>query len=106
MGADNYTICPKCKLQHEEEIKNKHAELYTGRDKMTLDEFRVAFDSIVELQRKDLENSFREDYEIGVFDGELFEINYRGSCNICKFKFDYKYNQPIEVNCDSYSVLS
>jgi hypothetical protein len=40
----------------------------------------------------ELPESLREDYEIGMCDGERFEVSYRCSCE-CGFSFGYKYEE-------------
>jgi len=36
-------------------------------------------------------NTLREDWDIGIDEYGLFEINYRASCRECGFDFKYEY---------------
>ena len=40
------------------------------------------------------ESSLREDYEIGILDGEFYVI-YTGECRECGFKFQSKYEERV-----------
>ncbi len=41
------------------------------------------------------EYTLREDYEIGIQDGEFY-ARYKGRCNSCDFDFRYDYSKKVE----------
>ena len=41
------------------------------------------------------ENKFREDWEIGLYNGS-FDIDYRGQCQQCKFKIEFKHSEEVK----------
>lgn len=88
MSADNWAICPKCKAEKDEsdeQVKNAYGVV-------PADEYMY----LVELSKKKLENTLREDYEIGIYDGNEFYINYTGRCSVCGFEKRFKHTEKLE----------
>ena len=42
-----------------------------------------------------IDSTFREDYEIGVYEGKFF-VSYHGECQECKLKHVFKHEQAID----------
>ena len=87
MSADNYSKCPKCKVdlvQNKKDLANRAAE---GYGKISPDEYN---DLLTEATKPiGLEDTLREDYEFYLED-DVLDINYHCACSVCKFKFEYK----------------
>jgi hypothetical protein len=43
----------------------------------------------------DNKDTLREDYEIGIYEGEFF-VGYSCSCGVCGFKWNYNYTKSVE----------
>jgi hypothetical protein len=89
MGADNWRICPRCKAKAEadQDVKVKRAQESYGK---------VPADTYAQLLREaeaepKLEETFREDYEIGMGESGEFYVTYRGNCTVCGFSHDFNH---------------
>lgn len=98
MSADNWAKCSKC-IEMQEEINNLEiSNLIKLYGKIDAEEFvnkmeELKFNHAENLLKLD-NRTFREDYEIGVYDG-YFEVDYRGYCDVCKSKYNYKFSEKI-----------
>jgi hypothetical protein len=90
MSADNWTKCPHCNRKTED-AKKKVEETY---GKVSAKEYHSRLQELEELQ-KESEDTLREDYEVGIREGEFF-VNYSGFCKECNFKFNYNHSEPIK----------
>ena len=91
MSADNWTICPKCKHRLEsvkETERTAAARAYGG---MPMAEWEVQ--RAAALEPVILNETLREDYEIGVTgDGEFYAI-YKGQCTSDECDFGFKFDE-------------
>ena len=100
MSADNWTQCPRCvvrKKQRNAELTQKVKDAYGS---MELEAWLSLRDATELEIAETVDNTFREDYEIGVFDGEFF-VSYKGACGTCNLRHDFKYEQDVNVDADS-----
>lgn len=96
MSADNWTYCPKCKIKIEKENHELLKKLYDQYGKIHPEEWeRMERETKFEIRLPD--NTFREDYEIGVSNDGKFTVNYSGSCKECKLSFNYKYVTIVDL---------
>ncbi len=101
MSADNWTQCPQCKKNNEakaDELDAKVHEAYGKRDPiefMKLRDEALAFRNAIGRDDEYV-STLREDYQVGITDGE-FSVSYGGRC-ICGFSFKYYYRCPAEAN--------
>lgn len=87
MNDSAWKICPSCKQEDADELKNQYG-------KIPLEEF-LALTKEAQAE-DDYETEFLEDYKIGIFDGSnQLNISYSGRCQICDFQFHY--NKLIDV---------
>lgn len=100
MSANNWTLCPRCKKLAESAKINRLLEAENNYGKIPADEYRRLFDQAV--KPKPLEETMREDYEIGVYNDE-FEVNYYAHCQKCYFEYRYKNKFKIEINIEGES---
>ncbi|MEU3476429.1 hypothetical protein [Rhodococcus sp. NPDC006774] len=97
MSADNWAECPKCKRDRETKLAKLDADIASQYGKVTVE----AFD---ELRRRATEertakinlHTFREDYEIGVYDGEFY-ISYTGGCSVCGITHSFKHEAKLDL---------
>jgi hypothetical protein len=96
MSADNWTQCPRCYITNHAKADEKDASVRGQYGKVSEDQFLRLRDEAISFRKALFDSQFcetlREDYEIGIQDGE-FDIFYRGHCDTCGFNFSYKYNQ-------------
>ncbi len=95
MSANNWDTCPKCKRKAEQE----HAAIIQA----TKDAYgKLTREDYVELLREaekptELEDTLREDWEVGVSDSGQFYVNYRGSCENCGFEFRFTHEEQVNL---------
>ena len=92
MSADRWAVCPKCK----EKVEQAHANLLS---RVETDYGKVAANEYIELieqsrQSDEEERTLREDWEIGIWDGELI-ISYRASCEECGFTYEFEHKKKV-----------
>lgn len=94
MSADNWTRCPNCTKQAREQ-KEKHAQvLADAYGKVPREKYLALEKEANDRQLVQFEDTLREDYEIGIWNGE-FTVSYGASCSVCNFKYEYKYEKKI-----------
>lgn len=91
MGADNWAICPRClkAATKEHEAKKKKAEDSYG--KVSADKYLALLEA--SKGEPELDSTLREDYELGVCTDGNFYVIYKGACDKCTFKFEYRYEE-------------
>lgn len=106
MGADNWAICPNCRvtaIKKQEKLCDKADAAY---GKKPVEEFITLRDAA--NQPLKLEQTMREDYALGVgMDGE-FGVSYRAHCKVCQFAFEFTHSEaaakvPEEYQYDANS---
>ncbi len=98
MSADNWTYCPKCRAEHDTALKKEQkrvADLYGKVDVAAFDAARAALKT---LEDATPEQTLREDYEIGIYNG-VFSINYGAGCE-CGFRYEFKHEVPVALSPD------
>jgi hypothetical protein len=93
MSADNWTFCPKCK-----DSKNKELESLYG--KIPAEEY---LKKAKELSTESNEETLREDYEIGIWDGK-FRISYDAYCEACGYEYTFECEKDLEELDESTQV--
>lgn len=96
MSADNYTTCPRCEHQHQENLSQMAVELAETYGKLPLEEWERTRQDHEAAKRVQLEESFREDYEFhGAGTGEV-TASYSGICSRCGLSTSFKHKHQIE----------
>lgn len=94
MSADNWTVCPKCEATHTARTlaaKEAHAtKLVEAYGKQSMEEYAKIVAGGPALPPPFADNTLREDYEIGIREGE-FSVSYGARCTACGFKFTFKH---------------
>lgn len=93
MSADNWTYCPNCKLLADERTRLLAQKVTYSYGKVPSDEY-LAMLKTLRAGGPELEETFREDYEIGLQPDGSFEVSYSGRCEACDAHFEFKYKKP------------
>jgi hypothetical protein len=80
VSADNWAICPQCKRRDERQKEARRLEVQGAYGTMPQDEWLKALQG--SLQMPPLEQTLREDYDIGIGKDGQFNVDYGASCNI------------------------
>lgn len=100
MGADNWAICPRCRVKAIKQRQKLYAKADKAYGVKTPDEYRALF---VEAQQPlELKQTLREDYGIGVGIDGMFGVDYHARCE-CGFNFEYKNEQLAEDVDDEFT---
>jgi hypothetical protein len=91
VSADNWTICPACKAKAEADRASKTEKAAKAYGKVSAEEFHKFNDAAREPIK--LQETMREDYELGTDEDGQFEVSYHASCQVCTFKFAFKHTQ-------------
>ena len=88
MSADTWRTCPKCV---DEIMRDHERQVAAVRDLYG----KIPADDYVRKIRDaecapSIEETFREDYEIGLWDTEL-HVHYRGACTECDFSVEFEH---------------
>ena len=95
MSADNWGICPKCKkleLQHKKQLEEDARKLY---GKISPEDYLQLLKEIPD--KKALDETLREDYEIGVDSHGEFYISYGCHCDKCGVKHSFNYKEQLSL---------
>lgn len=91
MSANNWTVCPKCKANYMARKASLWAKANEAYGKVPPERFsQLCADAEKPMK---VEDSMREDYEIGVDRDGLFTVSYRASCQACDYEFSFKHEQ-------------
>lgn len=98
MSADNWMACPRCLAQQEASHRERLAEVNRQYGKVPAEEFIAA---LQEAEKPlEIEENFREDYELGLSTDGSFYVSYTGRCILCEFTFTFKW----ELDADAVTA--
>lgn len=96
MSADNWRVCPKClknDLLDAEAEKKQAKEAYGKVNEVEY----LAIKNRAENRSKITAENLREDYGIGMGTDGSFVVEYRCSCDVCGFTFNYEYEKKVKL---------
>lgn len=93
MSADNWAICPKCKQLKEKGRESLARKVEESYGKISASEWLEAKEKLDTPTR--LEQTLREDYEIGISEDGGFYVRYEGHCRVCDFHYEYQYDDRV-----------
>ena len=107
MSADNWAICPKC-YKEAKKLDEEYAKSVTEKyGKIPLDEWQKLSNEYQHLKTPfvtRIEETFREDYEMGVgfyengsCGRDKFKIGYHGKCEVCGFEVRFKHQEALKI---------
>jgi hypothetical protein len=97
MSADRWSACPICKRKAEAVQKELQEGVESAYGKLSRVEWEQRRDEA--YKPIELEDTMREDYEIGITDRDThleYYAIYSCSCEVCGFEFNDNREQKIE----------
>lgn len=95
MSADNWQVCPRCLKRAAEAAHKEQLDLQASYGKVSEAEYRKRSERA--NKPVDLQETFREDYEIAVCeDGEFF-VSYLGHCTECGLEHRYQHKSKVNL---------
>ena len=99
MSADNWAVCPRCKIRIEKEkqkLLSKVEESYGKIDQKKWEQLKSDADFNATKMEKKF-HTLREDYELGVCPNGEFSISYHAHCEGCKLSFNFKHAEMVNL---------
>lgn len=99
MSANNWGVCPRCKAKEAKRIEAARANVRKTYGKVDAEQYTINQAALAELERAELPDTLREDWEIGVNDCGLFFVSYRYVCQEagCGFEHHFTHEQQLKV---------
>lgn len=100
MGADRWSVCPRCFDMATAQMEAARGELAAAYGKVPAEEY----ERLRKLAETDIEHddTVREDWDIYGFDEGVIHVGYLGRCKTCgleaKIQYDLKFYPEEEVN--------
>jgi len=95
MSADNWMVCPKCNTAASKKRESKIQKAKSSYGKVSEDAYR---NLIADAEKpSNLEETFREDYELGMKGDGSFFVSYSGYCTTCGFEHTFKHEQQVPL---------
>lgn len=88
MGADNWTICPKCKAKQVADEIQQQKDIAAAYGKVSM----AIYTDMQNKSLPKLRETLGEDYEIYMEDTGLLIIKYLCHCDRCGFEFSHSQN--------------
>jgi hypothetical protein len=96
MSADNWTMCPRCKLRHEKKAQDARAAADAAYGKVSVEQWKDRDADAAKAAEPFTGTTFREDYELGVLSDGEFYVDYRGGCSVCGLSHSFKVSEAVE----------
>lgn len=90
MGADNWTICPRCAENAAAAYETEQGRVNAAYGKVPLKEYH----DMLSIKIPVIRATFREDYCIGLNNG-VFEVSYSGRCLECDLAYHFKHKKVV-----------
>lgn len=95
MSADHWGECPRCRARAVVEYAQRRQAALDGYGKVTSEEYSKL---CLEMDKPIAANeTFREDYEIGLYKDGTFCVDYGGGCAVCGLNFEYKHEEKVKI---------
>ncbi len=93
MSANNWMKCPSCVAKADARRQRKIELARSKYGKVSESEYR---DLMKKAERHvEIEETFREDYEIGMSVSGNYSHSYYGFCTRCGFEFEHKHSHRV-----------
>lgn len=102
MGADRWSVCPRCFDMATAQREAARGELAAAYGKVPAEEY----ETLRKLAEMDIEHdaTVREDWEIEGFDEGMIHVGYLGTCKTCglevNIQHEVKFYPEEEVDAD------
>lgn len=97
MSANNWSVCPRCaavSLKHREAKLQRIADAY---GKVGLTKFVSMQSEAAENPAEKLDETMREDWELGLDEQGNFYVSYRAHCQQCGFDYRFKHEEKVSL---------
>lgn len=96
MSADNWGTCPRCRKLAIAKRAARQEEIEQSYGKVPADQYRAMMKEIAESEiAGELDDTLREDYEMGITAAGKFRVIYQGRCEACGFTFAFKHEEQV-----------
>jgi hypothetical protein len=90
MSADNWAICPQCRIERETKSLKLKAAAAQAYGQVSAEEWKRLDDEA--HARQEERTTLREDYELGVDSHGMFKVVFNAFCDKCKFSYSFKHS--------------
>jgi len=90
--ADNWAVCPRCWIEHTKARAEREKELRAAYGKVSAEEYIAMRKDVEKEGEAGIEDTFREEYGIGVIYNGSFHLRYTGKCSTCNLEYKFSYN--------------
>ena len=95
MITDNWARCPKCQDILDKAFIDKTERIKNLYGKVSAEEYNVKVRAIEAEAETPLQDTLREDYEVGINSAGEFYVSYSGGCEKCGFSFHYQHKEKV-----------
>jgi hypothetical protein len=97
MSANNWRVCPNCQRLKDAEVAKaiERAEAQYGN--VPAKRYAFFLEEVEKLKERYLDETLREDYQLGMDHEGQFCITYRCSCQKCGFAFRYQHEEAVNL---------
>jgi predicted Zn-ribbon and HTH transcriptional regulator len=95
MSANNWAQCPKCEKKFNESVKMAKANLKNSYGKVEAEAYILASQAVAAMKFDDRQ-TLREDWELGIIDGEFY-VRYSAHCDKCGFNHEFKKDEVLKI---------
>jgi hypothetical protein len=94
MSADNWRDCPKCLAKAKADKVKREEAAEQAYGKVPKEEYLAL---LAEAGKPvEVEDTMREDYELGIDQNGKFYVIYRADCQDCPFVFTYRHEEIVK----------
>jgi len=95
MSADNWTVCPRCYKNEENEQDRLVGKARNSYGKVPEEEYL----ELMEQTKYSIEPpiTLREDWELGISEFGEFVVYYKAQCDRCGLKFEYDHSESLQI---------
>lgn len=95
MSADNWAVCPFCKMAALDELAELQRQVDDGYGVLSVPEWDALRERVAKgIDERSL-TTFREDYEIYGATSATINVSYSGHCATCGAGVDFQHSVPV-----------
>ena len=97
MSADNWAVCPRCRVRRQARLSEQKVKLDAAYGAVALAEFDQMRSQYQAAEAAEVDATLREDYEIWTEEDGMFTVIYSCGCRECGFGFKFRHDEQQEV---------
>ena len=98
MSADNWAECPRCRAMRLVEIEKRRLNLLKIYGKVPPEQYVTEMTDLNNFRDSHLDETLREDYELGITPQGRFYVSYGGGCDKCGLAFTFKHEEAVDLS--------